>query len=96
MLAETANPSQGRLRGRTDEELVITGKDKFYIKASSAGRLRVPYDEEGLPLEKRVGRHLVTLKTLLEVYSQYGEPIEVEVPSFSELMEKGIGYFLNE
>lgn len=96
LLAETANPSQGRLRGRTDEKLVITGKDKFYIKASSAGRLRVPYDEKGLPLEKRVGRHLVTLKTLLEVYSQYGEPIEVDVPSFSELMEKGIGYFLNE
>ncbi|MDR1649834.1 MAG: succinylglutamate desuccinylase/aspartoacylase family protein, partial [Synergistaceae bacterium] len=34
ILMESANPSQGRLRGRTDEALVLAGVDKAYLKAA--------------------------------------------------------------
>ena len=32
LLMETANASQGRLHGRIDSDLVVTGKDKFYAR----------------------------------------------------------------
>ena len=53
VLMETANASQGRLRGKTDENLVLTGKDPIYVKAQKIGRLFVPYDENGHPIEER-------------------------------------------
>lgn len=50
LLAETPNASQGRIRGITDETLVIEGKDAFYVKASELGRTFVKFDENGFPL----------------------------------------------
>ncbi|MGJ8455436.1 succinylglutamate desuccinylase/aspartoacylase family protein [Pseudothermotoga sp. U03pept] len=70
-LLEVANPSQGRLRGRTDERLVVTGLDKFYLKAAKAGRLNVPYDENGLPLKLRVWRHLKTIQMIIDTFNAY-------------------------
>ncbi len=70
-LLEVANPSQGRLRGKTDEKLVLTGLDKYYLKAAKAGRLNVPYDENGLPLSLRVWRHLKTIQAIIETFNGY-------------------------
>ena len=47
ILMESANASQGRIRGRTDETLVLKGKDKMYVKAAELGRLYVPFNENG-------------------------------------------------
>ena len=44
ILMETGNPVQGRLRGRTNEKLALTGEDKAYMKAFGLGRLYIPYD----------------------------------------------------
>ena len=98
ILMETANPAQGRLRGKTDEDLVLTGKDKAYVKAAKLGRLFVPFDENGHPLEERVGRHLTSINELAKAYSsQYEDaPIIIEnIPEFSEIKEKGLGEYLN-
>lgn len=98
ILMETANPAQGRLRGKTDEDLVLTGKDKSYVKAAKLGRLFVPFDENGHPLEERVGRHLTSINELAKAYSsQYEEaPIIIEnIPEFSEVKEQGLGKYLN-
>lgn len=98
ILMETANPSQGRLRGKTDEALVLTGKDDGYVKAAELGRLFVPFDETGHPLEERVGRHLIALNEFAKCYSQEYEdlPIIMEnVPGYDELLSQGIGNFLN-
>ncbi|MDY5305122.1 succinylglutamate desuccinylase [Fusobacterium gastrosuis] len=99
ILMETANASQGRLRGRTNEELVLTGKDPRYVEAAELGRLYVPYDENGHPLEERVGRHLSAIVQLMQVMGE-NEPdkeIIVEgIPVFSDLMENGIGDYLKE
>ena len=48
---EAPNPAQGRLRDRTDEALVLTGKSETYVKAGEIGQLYVPYDENGWPIE---------------------------------------------
>lgn len=98
LLMETANPSQGRLRGRTDARLVTEGADKFYVSAAGLGRLYVPFDESGHPLEERVGRHLSSLLAVFRAVGDLNEEqrIAVEgVPGLVEVMENGVGAYLN-
>lgn len=98
LLMETANPSQGRLRGRTDERLPLEGKDKFYVKAAELGRLYVPFDDAGHPIEERVGRHLSSIQALFRAMGEL-EPdknVEVEgIPTLSEITFEGLGAYLN-
>jgi len=96
-LMEVANPSQCRLRGRTDERLILTGQDKYYLRAASRGWLYVEYTTEGWPLERRVGRHLEALKAFFRVYSrEHPEaPIVVKgLPNLAELEAASLGKFL--
>ena len=98
VLLEVANPSQGAYRGRTDENLVVTGKDAFYTAAGKLGRLTVDVPEEGIPIKKRCGRHLQTIlelaNALTELYPD--KPIELEnYPTFDLVMENGVGYYLH-
>lgn len=98
ILMETANAAQGRLRGKTDEDLVLTGKDKEYVKAAKLGRLFVPYDENGHPLEERVGRHISGIVELVKAYSEENPNRGIVIenfPSYNELLKKGLGEFLN-
>jgi hypothetical protein len=98
ILMESANPSQGRLRGRTDEALVLTGVVKAYLKAAGLGRLFVPYDEKGKPLDQRVARHVASIKAFLETLSFLDEPngVSVEnVPGYGDILEKGVKSFLS-
>lgn len=88
LLMETANASQGRLRGATNEALALTGKDKAYVKSQGLGFLYVPYDEKGHPIEERVGRHLQGLIEFTKAYSeQYPDkPVTFSgVPTYDEL-----------
>lgn len=99
ILMETANPAQGRLRGKTNEDLVVTGVDPTYVKAQKLGRLFVPFDEKGHPLDERVSRHVGSVVELIKVMGE-NEPekeIVVEnVPTISEIKENGIGNYLNK
>lgn len=88
LLMETANASQGRLRGATNEALALTGKDKAYVKSQKLGFLYVPYDEDGHPIEERVGRHLQGVIEYTKAYSEeYTEkPITFSnVPTYDEM-----------
>lgn len=97
ILMETANPSQGRLRGRTDEALVLDGVDKAYRKAADLGRLFVPYDETGKPLAQRVARHVASISSFIEMLDLFdGENgVVVEnIPPYDEITENGIAAYL--
>jgi hypothetical protein len=97
LLMETANPIQGRLRGITDENLVIQGQDAFYVQAAKLGRSFVPFTDEGWPLKIRIGRHLEGLKAIWSVFSDLNPEKTViieNIPSLEELKIKGVGYFL--
>jgi hypothetical protein len=96
ILMETGNPSQGRLRGRTNGDLVVTGKDKCYSKAFDLGKLYIPYDGEQ-PISLRVARHT----TAVSLFMEYLEFVDEEkgivvtgIPAFEEIVEKGVGNFL--
>ena len=88
LLMETANASQGRLRGATNEALALTGKDKAYVKSAKLGFLYVPYDENGHPIEERVGRHLQGVIEYTNAYNQLypDKPVVFSgVPTYTEL-----------
>ena len=99
VLMETANASQGRLRGKTDENLVLTGKDPTYVKAQKIGRLFVPYDENGHPIEERVGRHLTGVIQHIIVMGENEPDKEIIIeglPSYEDLQKNGVGAYLKE
>ncbi len=99
LLLETSNPSAGRFRGRTDEELILTGADKAYQKASGLGRLYVPYENGNEPIAERVARHVTTLRLLADnlEYVREGKGIVIEgLPGFQELSDLGVGAYLSE
>jgi predicted deacylase len=97
LLLETTGPSQGRLRGRTDEALVTGGRDRFYVLAAARGRLSVPFEEAGWPLHLRVARHLAGVRELLGVAGDL-EPARavrlLGLPSYAEVVESGLGRYL--
>jgi len=96
-LMETCNPIQGRLRGRTNEDLIINGLSQQYKEALESGKLRIEYSPDGEPLWKRTARHLEGFKTILQSYNEY-HPEKVisfeNVPSFEELKKNGLGDYL--
>lgn len=98
LLMESPNPSQGRIRGRTDEALVKSGISDLYVQAGKIGMLYIPYDESGWPLETRAGRHIEGLKNIFTFYTQmYAKPIVVEnLPGLKELQENGLGHYFND
>jgi hypothetical protein len=97
ILLETANPIQGRLRGKSDVNLILTGKDKMYLQGSALGELHVPYDEDGISINVRVGRHIAAVKKIIEIFSEeYPEKTIVleNLPEYEELQNTGIeSYF---
>lgn len=98
VLFEVANPSQGRLRGKTTQELVTEGVDKFYLQASKDGKLFAPYDESGYPLNLRVARHVISVRVLLDSWNMmYADKTILlsDVPTYERLLDEGIGTFLN-
>ena len=96
ILMETGNPVQGRFRGKTDERLAMTGVDKAYVKAAALGYLYIPYDGSQ-SMEYRVGRHTAAILSFLDNLELFDESKAVKVeniPSFDDIQEKGVGYFL--
>ena len=99
ILMETANPAQGRLRGKTNEALVVTGVDPTYVKAQKLGRLFVPFDEKGHPLDERVSRQVGSIVELMKVMGENEPEKEIiieNVPTILEIKENGIGNYLNK
>lgn len=97
LLVESANPAQGRLRGATSAELVVSGEDKMYERAAKLGRLFVPFETKGIPLTVRVARHVTTVNELLRTFSEKTpeRTIEIEgVPSYEDMVKKGVGNYL--
>jgi hypothetical protein len=78
--------------------LIVEGKDPNYVKASQLGMLFVPYSEEGIPMDKRVSRHLAAVSALIAGLQELNpeNPIDtINVPSAQTLKERGLGFYLH-
>ena len=96
-LMETSNPIQGRLRGKTDESLIINGIDPLYKRAQETGKFRITYNPEGQPLSLRVARHLTALRTLIDVFNEQfpdKKLIYENLPDYNQVLNGGIGNYL--
>ena len=97
-LFEVAVPMLDRIRGITDEELLMSGKDRFVMKAGEHKLLYAPIDEEGWPFDKRIARHVTTTTTLLQVHNMMhpDQTILIEgIPSYQDIIANGTGYYLH-
>lgn len=97
LLSETASAAMGRFRGRTEEALITEGTDSNYETAGRLGRLFVDFTAAGHPLKSRVARNLATIEEIVAAYNE-GHPgrtiILDALPSYDEVMARGIGPFL--
>jgi hypothetical protein len=97
-LMETSNPIQGRLRGKTNSELILTGYSPEYYAAQNTNKLRIEYEKDGEKFEKRVARHIKGFSEIINAYNElYPEKTIVirNIPGYSDLVENGLGKFLN-
>lgn len=98
LLMETGNPSQGRLRGRTNEALVQTGIDPCYVIAYDLGLLYVDYSNGSFPMELRVGRHLAGVKAYINAFNnnttEDRQIIVENIPDYYEMLNGSIGDYL--
>jgi hypothetical protein len=96
-LMETSNPIQGRMRGVTDEKLILDGRDQFYRTAAQLGTVRITYEPDGEPLSLRVARHLQGFRRVVEAYNEVhpGRTVIVEdIPDYQSILKEGVGMFL--
>lgn len=99
LLLEAPEPFLDATRGRTNRELLLEGKDEFVVKAGKHGLLFEKMDENGWPIDVRVGRHCSTILQILELWSEENPEKSVMVngvPRYAEVIEKGIGDFLRD
>lgn len=96
-LMETSNPIQGRLRGKTNSDLIINGKDDQYEKAVKIKSFRISYELSGEQLSLRVGRHIQGIKAILDSYNEYSADKKIlieNIPSYDELIKNGVSTYL--
>ncbi len=99
LLVEAPEPFLDATRGITGEKQLLEGKDEFVVKAGQHGLLFSPIDENGWPIDVRVGRHTSTIIQIFQSWNELypGKPLLCEgVPHYSEVIGKGIGSFLKD
>jgi len=97
LLMETPEPFLDATRGKTDRDLLLTGRDEFVMKAGQHGLLFERLDERGWPIDVRVGRHLSSIAVILKTWSELRPDrlIEAEeIPRYSEIVDKTTGFYL--
>jgi hypothetical protein len=99
LLLEAPEPMLDATRGRTDRALLLEGKDEFVVRAGKHGLLFEKIDENGWPIDVRVGRHCSSILQILELWSEdHGEKAVLfsGVPRYAEIIKRGIGFFLHD
>jgi len=99
LLLETPEPFLDATRGRTDRALLLEGKDEFVMRAGRHGLLFEKMDEQGWPIDIRVGRHCSSVLHIAELWSadHPGRGIVISgVPGYDDVIEKGTGFFLHD
>ncbi|MFC1575634.1 succinylglutamate desuccinylase/aspartoacylase family protein [Gemmatimonadota bacterium] len=99
LLFEAPEPFLDATRGRTTREQLLTGKDEFVVKAGEAGLLFEAMDENGWPVDVRVGRHTSAVLMTMELWPELnpGRPLICSgVPRYGEIIEEGLGHWLRD
>ncbi len=98
-LLEAPIPFLDQPTGPKTVKLLLDGKDPFLLSLSRKGKLFVPYDETGWPMEKRVGQHCSVVLEILRQYSRKSPQREIEVrnvPRYAEVVKNGVGHYYHD
>jgi predicted deacylase len=99
LLLEAPEPFLDATRGRTNRELLLSGKDEFVVRAGKRGLLFEKIDDKGWPIDVRVGRHSSTVLQILETWSE-DQPAKAVVargiPKYAEVIKNGTGAYLKD
>jgi hypothetical protein len=99
LLFEAPEPFLDATRGITGEKQLLEGKDEFVVKAGEHGLLFAPIDENGWPIDVRVGRHTSTILQTMESWNEDHPDREIictGVPRYAEVIENGTGRYLKD
>ncbi len=99
LLFEAPEPFLDATRGRTTREQLLTGIDEFVVKAGEHGLLFERIDENGWPIDVRVGRHTSTVLQTMDSWTMLypDRPLSCRgVPRYAEVVEKGLGHWLHD
>ncbi|MDD3171391.1 MAG: succinylglutamate desuccinylase/aspartoacylase family protein [Bacilli bacterium] len=95
-LCETSNAAQGKIRGKFTEDLILTGEDKFYEKASELGVLYA----DTADISERVARHVLSIVSIINAYNdiyedqEQGKLVFGNLPEYQEIIDNGLGHYL--
>jgi len=99
LLFEAPEPFLDATRGKTTREQLLTGKDEFVVRAGEAGLLYETIDENGWPVDVRVGRHTSTVLMTMESWSELNPDRALRVrgvPRYDEVIAQGLGHWLQD
>jgi hypothetical protein len=99
LLFEAPEPFLDATRGRTDADVLLSGRDEFVVKAGRKGLLFAPIDEKGWPIAARVGRHTSSVAQTLETWTEFNADravVATNIPRYADVVKHGVGYFLRD
>lgn len=98
-LLEAPIPFLDQPTGPKTVELLLNGKDDFLLSLAAQKRLFVPYDENGWPIENRVGQHCSVILELMKQFSKANPESTITVtgvPYYADVLSSGVGAFLHD
>lgn len=98
-LLEAPLPFLDQPTGPKTVDLLLNGKDPFLLKLSKKGKLFVPYDETGWPMNKRVGQHCSVILELIRQFSRKfpDRAIKIRnVPRYADVVKNGVGHYFHD
>jgi predicted deacylase len=98
-LLEAPIPFLDQPTGPKTVKLLLDGKDPFLLSLSKKKRLFVPYDENGWPMEKRVGQHCSVSLEIIRQYSKKNpdKAIRIQgIPRYAEVVKNGVGHYFHD
>jgi len=98
-LLEAPIPFLDQPTGPKTVDLLLDGKDPFLLSLSKKGKLFVPYDETGWPMDKRVGQHCSVMLEIMLQFSRKSPEREIRVhnvPRYAEVVKNSVGYYFHD
>jgi hypothetical protein len=99
LLFEAPEPFLDATRGRTNADVLLSGRDEFVVKAGKKGLLFAPIDDKGWPIATRVGRHTSSVAQTLETWTEFNADravVAAGIPRYADVVKHGVGHYLRD
>jgi hypothetical protein len=97
LLFEAPEPFLDATRGRTNADVLLSGRDEFVVKAGKKGLLFAPIDDTGWPIATRVGRHTSSVAQTIETWTEFNADravVATGIPRYADVVKHGVGHYL--